>query len=50
MVVPYSVSVKPIKQTIKENKDMQFKKNSENISLISSIMFRKFKPRQKKII
>ena len=47
MVVPYSVSVKYIKQTIKENKDIQVKKKFRKISLISSIMFRKFKPRQK---
>ena len=47
MTVPSSVSVKPIKQIIKENKDIK-EKNWENISLISTIMFRKLKLRPKK--
>ena len=32
MVVPSSVSVKPIKQTIKENKDIKVKKKIKKIS------------------
>ena len=31
MVVPFSVSVKPIKQTIKENKDIKVKKKIKKI-------------------
>ena len=33
---------------IKANKDMQVTKKKKNLSLISSIMFRKFKHRKKK--
>ena len=50
MIAQSSVSVKPIKQRIRENKDRKVKKKKkkENLSLISSITLRKLRLRQKK--
>ena len=51
MIALSSVSVKPIKQRIRENKDRKVKKKKkkkENLSLISSITLRKLRLRQKK--
>ena len=53
MIALSSVSVKPIKQRIRENKDRKVKKKKkkkkkENLSLIYSITLRKLRLRQKK--